>query len=467
MNSKYNRLAKNTIIYAIGNFGSKILSFLIVPLYTYVLTTEEYGTIDLVSTTLSLILPFSTMLINEALLRFVVSKEMNEEIAINNCLFIFLIGSFLSVLATPFYKILWNDSEIICIFVLLVVLNSFSQIFGQYLRACGKNVEYTINGLIVTVVSLSSNIFFLLFLKMGMIGYFYSMLLGQAVSIVYILIVGHILPKISIKNIDFNQLKKMIRYSIPLLPNSVMWWIMSGADKYIINYELGNAANGIYSMAMKIPTLITMVFSIFSQAWQISSIEEADDEGIASFFQHVYEFLIAVLSILVSVIILLVKPVFFVVMSDEFKISWEVVPILSIATAVSCLSTFFNVTYIISKQTSKVFLTTSLGTLTNLMLSFFLVKLCGLQGIAIGTLMGYLVVAIIRMLYTRVRINVLINYRKTIFTFIILLIQSYLTVNGSSIISVSGICVIIVILVLYIKEVNTVLRMIVNRFKRK
>ena len=74
--SKYKKLVKNSVVFFIGNLGSKVITFLIVPFYTYYLTTAEYGTADLVTTTVNLLVPFAMVGMNEAVLRFTVSKEV-------------------------------------------------------------------------------------------------------------------------------------------------------------------------------------------------------------------------------------------------------------------------------------------------------------------------------------------------------------------------------------------------------
>ena len=75
-NNKYKKLAINSITFAAANFGSSILRFVIVPFYTYYMTTSEYGTVDMLTTTVSLVLPIFLMAINEAVLRYALKKEV-------------------------------------------------------------------------------------------------------------------------------------------------------------------------------------------------------------------------------------------------------------------------------------------------------------------------------------------------------------------------------------------------------
>ena len=162
--NKYKKLALNTVIFAVGNFGSKILSFLIVPLYTYVLTTEEYGMIDLFITSLGLMIPFSTMMVNEALIRFTLGKEMTPSEAASNCLVIFCFGAIGSILLTPIYKRIFKFDGYMWMFVALLVIQTFNRIYSEYFKAIDQNVKYTILGLVSTVCTLGFNLLFLLYL---------------------------------------------------------------------------------------------------------------------------------------------------------------------------------------------------------------------------------------------------------------------------------------------------------------
>ena len=276
MHKKYKSLLKNTAIFTVGSFGSKVLSFLIIPLYTYVLTTSEYGQVDLFSTAISLMIPFSTLLIQEALIRYLSSGEIDSCTAVNNSMLVFIFGSVFTILMCPFYANGLQIKSYVYIYIVIMILNTYTGIFTQYLRADGKVVCFTISGLISTVVLLASNVIFLIILKLGIYGYFYSMLLAQVCVAIYITISGKIISQLNFKKVNMKILIRMLKYSIPLVPNSLMWWIMSAGDKYIINYYMGDSANGIFSIAMKLPMILSMLYNIFMQAWQLSAVEESE-----------------------------------------------------------------------------------------------------------------------------------------------------------------------------------------------
>lgn len=464
----YTKLVKNTAIFAIGSFGSKVLSFLIVPLYTYVLSTEEYGRIDLFTTAISLVLPFVTLLIQEALLRFLMGKEVSETVAINNCFAIFLIGSTVSVLLSPIFSALFKLGEYLWLFIVILVLNAFTQIFSQYFRAVGRNIAFTINGIIVTVTLLSSNVLFLVGLKLGMRGYYYAMLLSQIASTCHIVISGRILTELSPRAIDAHKLKEMLKFSIPLIPNTLMWWIMSAGDKYIINYYLGDSANGIYSLSLKVPTVISLIYTIFYQAWQMSAIEAQNEENKKSFYSNVFMVTNALLSMLIVIVISVVKPVYVFAMSQKFESAWMYVPLLSIATFFSCCGSFFGVVYTVSKKSYMAFFTTAVGAIVNLTFNFLLVKRLGLYGIAIGTTIGYVAVTLMRVKDAKREIGMSFDVIRTLLMASIIICQAILTTvfNGYEIYAF-GLIAFTAVILLYRHETKDILRIFADKLRKK
>lgn len=466
--SKYTKLVKNTALFAIGNFSTKILTFLIVPLYTYVLTTEEYGRIDLFTTTISFLVPIVTLQVQEAMIRYLVGKEIDEHTAVSNCWAIYLCGTIILIALFPLYKLYFKTTFLALFFTVLLLCNSFNSIFTHYLRAVGKNVAYTIKGIVGTAVLLSLNILFLVVLKLGMMGYLYSMLVSQIVGVSYLLIIGQLWNKLNFKYLEKNWIKKMLMFSIPIIPNSLMWWVMSAGDKYIINYFLGDSANGIYSLSLKIPTIITLFYSIFFQAWQMSAIEENNADGRSQFYETVYKLTNALLAGMIACIIVGIKPLYVLIMSERFAPAWIYVPILALATAFSCQSSFFGVVYTTSEKTRKAFVTTALGAAMNVFFNFLFIRPLGLQGVAIGTCLGYVVISLIRARDCQKEIHMSFDLARTVIAIVILTIQSVVTISlGNIEIAIAGTISILAIILLYRLEVMEILSKAFAMVKRK
>lgn len=462
--NNYKKLAYNTAIFAIGNFGSKILSFLIVPLYTYVLTTAEYGTIDLFITSLGMVIPFSTMMVNEALIRFVLGKELTPKEVASNCFGVFLFGAFVSIIFTPLYKLLFDFDEYIWIFVVLLVVRTFNQIYSEYFRAVNQNIRFTVFGVIITATTLGFNVVFLAFLKLGIKGYLYATLVSSIIGALYILLFSDFFKVVSLKYIDKNIIKKILKYSIPLVPNSLMWWIMAAGDKYIINFFLGNDANGLYSLSLKVPQIINMVYSLFIQAWQMSAIEVDKNKDKGTFYRNVFNATSFVMVFITSGIIMVVKPLYVGVMNPSFADAWMYVPLLSVATIISCYASYFSVVYTVGTKTKKVFVTTALGAVVNLSCNFVLVRPLGMQGIAIGTCLGYLAVLVVRAYDMKKEMGIDFDFKRNIASFGCLLAQSVILICIGGIVFVAISCSVIGI-ILYLYRVEMV--MVIKKYRGK
>lgn len=471
MSNKYEKLAKNTSIFALGTFGSKILVFLIVPLYTYVLTTTDYGTIDLITSTVNLLIPFTTLLIYEASIRFLVGKEYDSGTIFNNCIFIFAISCIFSICFSPILLYLLKMSKYSIIFIFLLILTTYTTIFGQYLRAIGNNLAFSISGIITTLFTVLFNVLFLVFFKMGIFGYLYSLLISQIITGIYIFIKCDTIDNFDVKLIDISSLKNMLIYCIPLVPNNIMWWIMNAGDKYVINYYLGTSANGIFSISYKIPTILTMLFSIFMQAWQVSAIEERIDEKRNNFYTDVFNFIALMMFICSSFIILLVKPLFLSFIGNDFLDSWKYIPILCVATLFNCFSTFAGVTYIVSKNSKKSFYTTFIGAICNLILNFALIQYIGLFGVAIGTALGYFVVMLLRFKDFKHNFACSLFDYKLVFLIIIIIIESicYIVIDGFIKYIIAIICILLIVIISkkeFLILFNVINKKILSKFKK-
>ena len=188
----------------------------------------------------------------------------------------------------------------------------------------------------------------------------------------------------------------MITYSLPLIPNSLMWWVMDASDKFIITYFLGVNANGIYAISKKLPTIIDTFHSIFNQAWQISAIEEADSANSVEFTSNVYKIYTYLLFLIVSGLLVVSRIVVEYLLSSSYYESWKYIPFLLLSVSFSSLSGFLSANFIANEKTSIIFKTTLYGAVVNTILNFILIPFIGINGAAIATMASYYMVLIIR-----------------------------------------------------------------------
>lgn len=400
--ANYRKLGKNMVSLTIGNFASKLLSFFFVPFYTAVLNTEEYGTADLVATTVSLLFPFFSFIICEAMMRFALNKEENPEQIFAIGMGVWGCGFLLLLLLSPILMLFPALREYWVLVVLYYAAYSVNYNIGYFVRGIERVTEYSIGGIVNTVCTIGLNLLLLLVFRAGVKGYLCSFIIANLVAALYQIISCKIY-KYRVKPGEFDRdlLKRMLRYSVPMIPNSASWWISNSSDRYILLYFAGASANGIYSVAYKIPTIITMVTSIFVSAWRLSAVEKFGSEESKKFYSEVLGMYITVTVCMSSGIMIINKPFSDFLYSKDFYQAWQFVPVLIVASIIHSYCDFFGTIYTSALKTRMLFVSTLLGACTNIVLNLLLIPRYAAMGAAVATMISYMAVLLVRMIHSR------------------------------------------------------------------
>ena len=412
--NQYKSLIKNSVLFAIGSIGSKAISFFMLPLYTRMLTTSDYGQLDILQTTISLLIPLVTFQVVEAVFRF--SVDMRDEDSaskvLTNGIFLCLIGMLITLLLFPIFNNFEPFATYTTMFYLIMFLTIFHGIIKQFVRGLEKIKTFVAADLIYTGSFVTFNIVFLVNLRMGLRGYFLSMVLAHLVAIIVLIIFANVFKYLNLKSFNKKLLKTMLIYSIPLIPNSIMWWVMGVSDRYILTYYLGFNATGIYSVSYKFPTLITLMYGIFSMAWQLSAMQEYGKEGYEDFYKNIFGVLSSLLFLVTGLILLILKPLMSVFVADAFYESWKYVPMLLLGTVFQAFSSFFGTNYTASKKTKGAFTTSVVGAAVNIGLDLLLIPFLGIQAAAFSTLLGYLAMWLMRVFDTKKFVDTKIDWKS-------------------------------------------------------
>ena len=425
--NKYKYLAKNTLLFTISSFGSKLLVFFLVPLYTNVLTTSEYGIADLITTTGSLLGYVFTIDIASAVLRFAIDQKENQHQYLSYGIRVLLAGSaiFAAVVIgmQSLKAIAWNEYCYFFLFFEFFVL-ALNGILSNYLRAIDKVKEVAISGIITTLVTIILNIVLLLFFKWRLLGYLIAITTGTFVSSLYCLFVIH--KPVGILLFDCCSPEKRVemrKYSFPLLFNGIAWWMNNSLDKYFVTWICGTSENGILSVAYKIPTILTVFYTVFSQAWNLSAIKEFDKDDKDGFFTNTYSMFNAGSVIICSGLILINIPMARILFAKDFFAAWQYSSILLLATLFSSLSGILGSIFSAVKQ-SKIFaISTVIAAVVNCILNGLLIYLFGTIGAAIATVISFICVWAIRLFYTMKYINWKLEIVRDVIAYILIGLQ--------------------------------------------
>ena len=415
MNEKYERLIRDTFVFALGSFGSKIILFFMVPLYTNFLTREEYGIAEYVFTISQLLIPFVSVSIWEGVVRIGLKNGVKKENVLYNSMAVFLLSCIFVIAVTP----LWNFYQPIApwrvylsVYTLSYILN---QIFLNYIKIKDKNELFAFASVVQTLILAIFNFTLLVYFKFGISGYIISNIIAILSANVIVFFAGDIGHDIKCGCLDIVLLKSMLVYAAPLVVNNVSWWVIHSSDKIMIETFLTTGELGLYTVASKIPSLLNVFVAVFTQAWGLSSIREMESTNDKNYYSKVLETYSFVLFFFMLFFTLIVKPFMSVYVGEEFIEAWQYVPLLFYAAVLQAFSSYFGGLLGALQKSMFTMVTTLVGSLFNIILNYMLIQKINIWGVLIGTVSAFFIILFLRSLFIQQCIPLRLNWRR--FTF--------------------------------------------------
>ncbi len=426
MNNKYKSLLKDTVIFAIGNMGSKLILFLLVPLYTNCLTTEEYGIAELVFTIAQLITPFLTVAIHEAILRYGLMKNTRREDVLLTGVILFAFASVLSILITPAFRLYTAVSEWRWYLCIYVISSAATSIFTSYLKVKDLNKLFAGVSIIQTAILALMNIILLAVLHIGVKGYLIANIVAHIIAALVAIIGGRVFADLKLSKLDKSLFEQMVLYSSPLILNSISWWIIHSSDKIMVELMISASALGLYTVATKIPSFINVIITIFTQAWGISSIKEVESSNDTKFYSNVFSIYSFLTFGAAIVLIAIIKPFMNIYVGAQFKEAWVFVPLLLVSAIFSSISAYYGALFAALKKSVSNMTSTLIAAVVNIIINFIGIKIVGIWGAVIGTVVAYILIAIIRMCGVHKELNIQVDLSKYILNIAISLTMAIL-----------------------------------------
>lgn len=422
-------LIKNISFLVLSQLSIRIINFLLLPVYTNILTTAEYGTYDLFNTTIALLIPFLTLNIKESTIRFALSDDYDKnEIFSISLKYFFLSLIPFGILMIINYVIGFSSSmdEYKWLILLMYVSQVLNGIVTNFIRGLDRLKDIAISSVFSSLSIIALNIITLIPLKMGLTGYFVANIVGPLVQTIYLFILVKGWKYIKVRNLNKNTKKEMVSYSTPMIANSTAWWINSVSDRYIVVWLCGAAANGVYSVANKIPIIVDTFQVIFSQAWTLSAVKEFDPEDKDGFFSSMYSLYNMSMTVMSSTLIIISRHLSRFLYSKDFFEAWKYVPFLTIAVLFGALAGYCGAIFSAAKDSKMFAISTMVGAAINIVLNIILVKPYGPLGAAISTAICYFIIYLIRLLNAKKHIKLRIQFFRDCMAYTLLAIQSVL-----------------------------------------
>ena len=385
-------LVKNTIIISIGKFSTKIVSFLLLPLYTSILLPAEKGQVDVLNRISLFLIPFMTLEMDEALFRFIIEAKSTDDkknIFTQVALFSLISSLMWSILIFIVGNIFHYEYTVWLIFYCLA--SFIYTVVNGFLRGEGNFKMYSILAFVNSVINILLNVLFLAILKMGLTGMFLSYIIASIGTGIYGLIYLKVFRFMSLK-VNKTTMLEMIKYSLPLVPSTISWSVISLTDTLMIKLYLGDSYNGIYSTSNTFPTIMNTFYSFFNTSWRESASRAVNNEKKNEFYSSVYLTIRRFLMGVSLLIIGLLPFVFHILINKNYNESYLYIPLMVISVYCSNLASFSSGIFSAYKDTKILAPTTVMAAIINLTFNFFFIRKLGLFAPILGTLSSYLAI---------------------------------------------------------------------------
>lgn len=467
--NKKKQLAKNTLIIFLGKVCTQLISFFLIPLYTAYLATDEYGIVDLVQTYVTLLVPIITMELEMSIFRYLVDSRTDstntKKLISNNfyilrfCLSLFIILYLLVIcfIDIPFKWIILVDI-IVCV---------LSGNFLQVARGMGKITGFSISCILTGLTTVISNIILICFVGLKSEGMIISMALANGLCSLYLFIKLKLYKNIDFKLVDKKLIKDMYKYSLPLVPNGISWWIVNISDRTIISFVLGAGANGLYAISNKFPTIISSLSGVFNLSWSESAALHINSEDRDEFFTDITNTVIKLFTALGIGMLACMPFVFPIMVNKQYADAYNYIPFLVIAIVFNVVICLYSQVYLAKKLSKQVATTAILGAIINILVNVVFIKSIGIYAAALSTTLSYFVMMVYRHFDLKKYINIKIETSLIIKSIIMFSITLFVYYYNNIWLNIINLIVVVIYCVLLNKVfLLSTYKTVMNKLKR-
>lgn len=425
---RHKELLFNIGIFGLSGFASKALIFFMLPIYTRFLRPEEYGNIELIVSTITIMLPLFTLSVAQGVMRFTLEDDENKRCFFPFGLIVVLIGFIVVMFLFPFVSKIGFIKDNVLYFYIIYFTYSLYDLMLFYAKGKKLIKLVGIASFISIVILVVSNLILLIGYHMGVTGYLISLILSYLFPALILFVYGGMVNDLSIKICNKSVAKEIMSYSIPIAPIKLAWWLNNKACYYIILLYLGYDQVGLFAAAIKIPMILNLFHDVFFQAWLFSAVKEKCEDNSANnttvFFSEIYGYYNTALVLGASFIIAFIKPIATFLLSVDFASAWVYTPLVVIAVVFNSLSGFVGSIFFVSKKTTMIFLSTLFGGFMSLSFCLILINSLAMMGASIAMLIGSVSVWFIRLISSGKYIELRVNYFHHIICYICLIAQA-------------------------------------------
>lgn len=444
--SRQKELVKNTAILTFGKICTQCVSFFLLPLYTAILDTADYGTFDLMITCGALMLPMVGCQLDQGIFRFLIEFRNDEGKQIELFSSSLVVEILLSIIYISILR-LFSSIGILqyeSFLVWYVILQVFLSLLMQFERGLGNNKTYAIASFISASVTVIFNIFCLVILRLGLEGLFLATILGQMFTIIYLCVVVKPRKYIKVSCINIKILKMLLKYSVPLIPNELSWWVVNVSDRIIVAYFLGVSVNGIYTVANKFSNMFISFYNIFNLSWtETVSLHFSDSDG-DEFLSKTMSIMFKMFSCACFVSVAAMPFIFPIMVDEQYGAAYNQIIILLYAMLFRVIVGLYSAVYIATKETKKIAYTSAIAAVINILVNLILINRIGLYAASLSSAVAFGLMSIVRVIDISKRTNIIIDkkvWNITLSIAIILAITYYMNLVILNIVILTLVCI--------------------------
>ncbi len=422
--NRYRTLAANTIILGLGQFGSKLLVILMMGFYQAALGKSGYGEINNIINTATLLMSLATLSVGESIIRFGIDTVYDNKQVFSIGMYITLAGVSASMLFVPLIGLMCNimpDNNVLLLLrdyawltVLYVVTGSVKSSCALFVRSVGHVKLYAVDGILTTVMNIVFNVVLLFTFNLGNLGYLLSVIFSDICSVIFLTFAAKLRQYVIVLGIDKDMLKAMLRFCIPMIPTSVMWWIINVSDSFMISGMIGFESSGMYQAASKFPSMISILSGIFSQAWNMSAITEKNSRTVAKFYTNVFDIFQSAVYVIAAALLLVIRLLIYIFCAEDFQSAYIYSPFVVMSVVFTCFCTFMGSVYVASKKSVRSMVTAGIGALSNIIMNIVMIQLWGIYGAAVASFISFVIIFVVRAIDTHKIVYMDIGLHKMI-----------------------------------------------------
>lgn len=461
-------LFKNTFIIAIGKFSTQVLSYFLLPLYTSILSTSEYGIYDLLVTICIFVIPLITIMMEESMFRFLIdeTEETGKKKVMSTACIYALVSTFIWC-GLGYIVLSIIGYEYRTVFILYMISSILMKLTNGTSRGLSKIKIYSLSNVILSILTIGLNILFIAVFRWGVNGLLYSTVIANVLTCLFVLFKLKVYNYVKPKYFDKKKLKVMIKYSYPLVPNNISWYIINISDRIVVSSVLGSSVNGIYAMANKFPNIMNNFSSFFFTAFKENVAIAVKKDNYEKYYNEIYE-IVHNAFIAISLLIISILPfIFHIFIKKDYVAAYEYIPLLVIALYYGNMAGFYGTIFTAFKESKTIGKSTVCGAIVNLVIHLGLIYFIGIYAAIISTLLSNYAVAIYRKTKLKgyVTLKPLKNYYLAIFMLVLVAGLYYLKNMYVNIISL----LMVLVYVYYANKglINDIKKMVLGKFKKK